>query len=326
MPASATSRSLPEVSAAAAIEMSEVPYTPLQPCVSARLLGSHLHEDGPTILELFYLLRVHGIIQEQVGTGPINRRNDWVVRWDGGSIPLIEQPALVGAGGASTGFGPGQRLVNAFDAFQEFMLLEGPLATGLIKQEHRVVEFSGETQLPIDEWSKVAGADLADLQRAFVKRWWEVESRETADRDFEAMLALLRQDVDVMDQATARQRTGSGRSSRCCGRATSSVVGFRRPRTSHISLRHQSAPRLVAAIVALSAVAAMALAVPASVRGDSLDAADVVLVIDHSLSMQESDPEGRRIEAARDLIDTIAAFTDSFDVRVGGVGFRQSVR
>ena len=37
--------------------------------------------------------------------------------------------------------------------------------------------------------------------------------------------------------------------------------------------------------------------------------------------MHESDPEGRRIEAARDLIDTIAAFTDSFDVRVGGVGF-----
>jgi len=65
----------------------------------------------------------------------------------------------------------------------------------------------------------------------------------------------------------------------------------------------------------------MAFAAPASVRGDSPDAADVVLVIDHSLSMQESDPEGRRIAAARDLIDTIAAFTDSFDLRVGGVGF-----
>ncbi|MCY3749056.1 MAG: hypothetical protein OXG64_07155 [Chloroflexi bacterium] len=194
---------LPEISAAAAIETSEVPYTPLRPCVTARLLGSHPHEEGPTILELFYLLRVHEVIQEQFGTGPVNRRNDWEIRWDGGSIALIEQPALVGASGASSGFGPGQRVVNAFDAFQEFMLLEGPLATGLIKEEHRVVEFSGETQLPTDQWSKVAGPDLANLQRAFVARWWEVESRDTADREFEAMLALLRKDLDVMDQAPA---------------------------------------------------------------------------------------------------------------------------
>ena len=93
--------------------------------------------------------------------------------------------------------------MNAFDAFQELMLLEGPLATGLIKQEHRVVEFSGETRLPTDQWSKIPGADLANLQRAFVERWWEVESRDTADRDYGAMLALLRQDVEAMDQAPA---------------------------------------------------------------------------------------------------------------------------
>ena len=37
--------------------------------------------------------------------------------------------------------------------------------------------------------------------------------------------------------------------------------------------------------------------------------------------MQSSDPDNRRVEAARDLIDTIAAFADSFDLRVGGVGF-----
>ncbi len=79
--------------------------------------------------------------------------------------------------------------------------------------------------------------------------------------------------------------------------------------------------RAGAVVVVVVALTAALLAAPVAVRGDSSDAADVVLVIDHSLSMQESDPEGRRIEAARDLIDTIAAFTDSFDVRVGGVGF-----
>ncbi|MCY3749057.1 MAG: VWA domain-containing protein [Chloroflexi bacterium] len=95
---------------------------------------------------------------------------------------------------------------------------------------------------------------------------------------------------------------------------------LQRPHASHISLRPRAAPRL-AAVVTLAALAAVVLATPASVRGDLPDAADVVLVIDHSLSMQDSDPEGRRIHAARDLIDTIAAFSDSFDLRVGGVGF-----
>ena len=37
--------------------------------------------------------------------------------------------------------------------------------------------------------------------------------------------------------------------------------------------------------------------------------------------MSDSDPEGHRIEAARDLVDAIATFSDSFDLRVAGVGF-----
>ena len=79
---------------------------------------------------------------------------------------------------------------------------------------------------------------------------------------------------------------------------------------------------LVAAL--LTSLAAAVLASPSSARGDSPNAADVVLVIDHSLSMQGSDPEDRRIEAARDLIDTIAAFGDSFDLRGWRRGIRQS--
>ena len=73
--------------------------------------------------------------------------------------------------------------------------------------------------------------------------------------------------------------------------------------------------------VAAAAVAAVLLAMPAHVRGESPVAADVVLVIDHSASMADSDPAGRRSKAARDLIDAIATFTDSFDIRIAGVAF-----
>ena len=92
-------------------------------------------------------------------------------------------------------------------------------------------------------------------------------------------------------------------------------------RRSRPAIRANLLVRIGAVAVLAAALAAAVLASPLAVHGDAPDAADVVLVIDHSLSMQESDPEGRRIEAARDLIDTIAAFTDSFDLRVGGVGF-----
>ena len=194
---------LPEVSAAVAIEAGGNPLRPLLPCVVARLLGSHPHEEGPTILELFYLLRAGRTIYEQVSSKRINRRSNWEIRGDGRSLPLIERPILAGTSGQDDGFGAGLRVVNAFDAFHELMLLDGAPSTGLITEQWQVVEFSGETALPLDRWARVDDAALAGLQRSFVEPWWEVESRDAADRDYEAMLELLRQDVDMMDHAAA---------------------------------------------------------------------------------------------------------------------------
>ena len=194
---------LPEISAAAAIEASGNPIRPLLSCVTARLLGSHPHEDGPTILEIFYLLRVDGVIREQLGEGPSSRRSNWEIDWDGSSIPLIEQPTLAGAAEQSDGFGVGQRVVNTFDAFQEFMLLDGQVKTGLIREDFKVVEFASETRLSIDAWGRIDDAELAGLQRAFVERWWNVENRDTADAELEEMLAVLARDVALMDQAPA---------------------------------------------------------------------------------------------------------------------------
>ncbi len=194
---------LPELSAAAAIEANGYPLQPLRPCVAARLLGSHPHEEGPTLLELFYLLRTDAVIDEQVSRERVSsRRSSWEVRWGDTAFPLIERPLLAGTSGQDNAFGPGLRVVNAFDAFHEFMLFEGGMAGGLIKQEWQVVEFSG-AELPLEAWARLGNAEIANLQRQFVERWWEVGSRDVADLEHEAMLQLLHQDVDLMDDADA---------------------------------------------------------------------------------------------------------------------------
>ncbi len=194
---------LPELSAAASIEADGYPLQPLLPCVVARLLGSHPHEEGPTILELFYLLRVDEVIGEQVSRDRVSsRRSSWEIRRGGGSLPLIERPLLAGTSALDNAFGPGLRVVNAFDAFHDFMLFEGAMAGGLIRQKWQVVEFSG-AELPLEAWARLGNAELANLQHQFVERWWEVGSRDAADNDHEAMLQLLHQDVELMDNADA---------------------------------------------------------------------------------------------------------------------------
>ena len=194
---------LPELSAAAAIEADGYPLQPLLPCVAARLLGSHPHEEGPTILELFYLLRVDEVIGEQVSRERVSsRRSSWEIRSGGAALPLIERPLLAGTSAQDNAFGPGLRVVNAFDAFHDFMLFEGAMAGGLIRQQWQVVEFIG-AELPLEAWARHGNAELANLQRQFVERWWEVGSRDVADLEHEAMLQLLRQDVDLMDSADA---------------------------------------------------------------------------------------------------------------------------
>lgn len=50
-------------------------------------------------------------------------------------------------------------------------------------------------------------------------------------------------------------------------------------------------------------------------------AADIVIVMDQSLSMLESDQRNQRVDAARRFVDTVATLADSADVRVGAVSF-----
>ena len=60
---------------------------------------------------------------------------------------------------------------------------------------------------------------------------------------------------------------------------------------------------------------------PLGAQDDASAGADVILVVDHSISMATSDPDEQRVAAALELIDAIAAFSDAFDVRIGGIEF-----
>ena len=195
---------IPELSAAAAIEAERFPVRPLLPCVSARLLGSHPKQKGPTLLELFYLLRAHGSFHRASSEDPINRREYWEIVHPRQQIPIIDQPILVGTSGSSDSFGGGRRIVNAFDAFQEFMLYDGALPSVLVREPWLFVD-PIEATLRSNDWAAIEKSDLAEVQRWLVQRWWDVESREVADLEFAKMLDILREDQVMMDEAEASE-------------------------------------------------------------------------------------------------------------------------
>ena len=195
---------LPELSAAAEIEVNQGTAKALRACVVARLLGSHPKVSGPTLIELFYLLRADDTIRQRPGGDPIKPRELWEVRCEGQAVPLIEQPALAGAVGEASEFGGGRRIVNAFDAFHEFMLYDGAPAGAMAADLGKFVE-PGAGTVQWAQWAEVDKAMLASVQRALVTRWWRVESRETADSEYQAMRRLLDQDIAAMDQAEAAE-------------------------------------------------------------------------------------------------------------------------
>lgn len=195
---------LPELAAAAAIELSQAPAVPLRPCVVSRLLGSHPEAKGPALLELFYLLRADGAIQQQISGDAISPRDQWEIGGAGPAIPLIDQAVLAGAVPETSEFGTGRRIVNVFDAFHEFMLYDGAPTGGMIGLSGKFLNPDDAT-VPWTRWAALDNADLARRQRATIERWWQVESRAAADRDLGAMLELLDQDVAAMDGAEAAE-------------------------------------------------------------------------------------------------------------------------
>lgn len=86
--------------------------------------------------------------------------------------------------------------------------------------------------------------------------------------------------------------------------------------------------RLVMRCVMLLAVSGLALTIsaaprtvrPAWAQVQSVPL-DVVLAIDQSGSMAESDPANKRIDAARQFVTTAASFQDAYEIRVGGIEF-----
>ena len=113
---------LPELLAATKLELGGL-TKPLEPAVTARLLGSDLDQDGPTYAELFYLLRARNqLVFEREG----NRENAKIVVnlkvGAGDSLPLAEFPV---SGVTDSRFGRGRERIVAFDAFCEFMRFDG---------------------------------------------------------------------------------------------------------------------------------------------------------------------------------------------------------
>jgi hypothetical protein len=76
------------------------------------------------------------------------------------------------------------------------------------------------------------------------------------------------------------------------------------------------------AAIALLALCAVGRSVAARVQAQTRALPlDIVLAVDQSGSMAQSDPDNRRIEAARQLVQTSAAFQDAYEIRIGAVEF-----
>ncbi len=196
---------MPELSAAAAVELGSGRPSPLRLCVAARLLGSHPETPGPTLFELFYLLRADGAIRRQSSTGAdaISPQESWAVELEGRPIPLLEQPVLLGTVGGADEFGGGRRIVNAFDALHDFMLYDGAPAGAMIKAQGEFVTLADGAAVERNAWAAIDKSALAALQEALVRRWWKAESRDAVDAEHARMREILADDVTAMDGAAA---------------------------------------------------------------------------------------------------------------------------
>ena len=193
---------LPEVSAAAAIETAQDPATPLRTCVVARLLGSHPEIKGPTILELFYLLRADGAIRPAAksSTNSIELKQAWEMQRNGHRIPLLEQPVLIGGSGDGDEFGGGRRIVNLFDAFHEFILYDGARGGAILPTPGLNTELAGGATVSRDAWSR---NNIAVLQGDLIQRWWTCVSPAAVDDEHEFMDEILAEDVAAMEPGEA---------------------------------------------------------------------------------------------------------------------------
>lgn len=194
---------LPELAAASAIELGSNIIRPLHPVVISRLLGSDPDVAGPTMIELFYLLRSRGYLTWQTVVDEKTARQDRVYELklhDRAPIPLLSHPQMQ-VPEPGDPFGASRWIINWFDAFHDFLLYDGhPLAykpDGTL-DDSRFVQIVGNTTLQVESWARLGRVSLGDAQRAIVQEWRRVGLKGQIDVECEGMRKQAEDDANAM--------------------------------------------------------------------------------------------------------------------------------
>ncbi len=194
---------IPEILAATKIELLDGIAEPLAPAVVARLLGCDLDARGPTYAELFYLLRARGQLTER-REGARDEAKRVLEFGDGGeSLRLASWPL---GGLTDHVFGDGRATIVQFDAFCEFMRFG---STTMTPEQAAAASVYPGAALSSAEWVGSPQRVVA-LQRAAVHEWYEGD----IDADCAAMIALLKQDLERMQNGDAAARSSWERAMR----------------------------------------------------------------------------------------------------------------
>lgn len=229
---------LPELAAAAAIEMSSSRISPLHPLVVSRLLGSDPDSGGPTLLELFYLLRHYGFLGFDLEGEGATRRRVFRLRLPGFDPVRLYSEQVIQPSDSDDPFvgdgarGEGRRVVNGFDAFADFMLYSGDYMPNPAGQDSRFVGLPGAgapgaardgVALHVAEWNDLGERVLGRMQGAVIDFWYRPDNPDTIEAERSAVAAIGADDasampttigedwkraVEVIAEAGARKRIG----------------------------------------------------------------------------------------------------------------------
>jgi hypothetical protein len=199
---------LPELVAAADIELSQTEIGPLHPLITARLLGNDPSSGGPTLLELYYLLRSRGQLFNEddptINTGQ-GRRERTVIEMEGVSrVVILTRPLVYGDPGRDT-FGAGRATVDEYDAFAQFMLYSGAAIGMGDESQSGLIRFMGGVELALSEWAALGPEGISRIQRAVVDTWYNVMP-EDIEKDTQEMLALVARDAATMPYVDGAQK------------------------------------------------------------------------------------------------------------------------
>jgi hypothetical protein len=191
---------IPEVAAAAAVELSERVVRPLHPLIVSRLIGCNPTTKGPSFLELFYLLRHENLLRiERKGRGSDQTLVAWLELPDHESVTLYSEQA-VNTVPSGDPFGDGRSVVNAYDAFTDFMLFSGSsLINSPYMQNRSVTQLPYGAKLHQEEWSAMEPEIVGNLQRAILNRWWDPPANYDGEKYVAALQELARRDSQQMN-------------------------------------------------------------------------------------------------------------------------------